>query len=74
MNLQLQPRTNLMLARSYPACVFSDSRNFRLLLSACPAVMLKFVCCCQRRVTAPSTHDSPPHPDCQNQPKRIQLP
>jgi hypothetical protein len=74
MNLQLQPRSNLMLARAHSACVFIDSRSFPLLLSARSDNMLKFVRYYQRRGTAPSTHNSPPHPDRQNHPNCIQLP
>jgi len=74
MNLRLQPRTNLMLARAHPACVFSNSRSFHLLLSACSANMLKPVRCYQLPVTALSTHDRPLPPDHQNHSNYIQLP
>jgi hypothetical protein len=74
MNLRLQPRSNLMLARAHPACVFSDPRSCRLLLSALSANMLKFVRCYQLPVTALSTHDSPLPPDHQNHSNCIQLP
>jgi hypothetical protein len=74
MNLHLQPRTNLMLPRAHPACVFSNSRSFRLLLSASAANVLKLVRRDQLRVTALSTHDSPPPPHRQNHPNCIQLP
>jgi hypothetical protein len=57
-----------------PACVFSDSRSCRLLLSPLSANMLKFVRCYQPPVTALSTHDSPLLPDHQNHSNCIQLP
>jgi hypothetical protein len=74
MNLQLQPRTNLMLSRGYPACVLSASHSFWRFLSAPSANMLNLVRHYQLRVTAISTHNNPRPTDRQNHPNPIQLP
>lgn len=74
MNLRLQPRTNFMLSRGYPACVLSASHSFWMFLSARSRNMLKLLRRYQLRVTVLSTYNNPRPPDRQNYPNRIQHP